>query len=220
MTRAMTLAALLAATVLATLLVVQTSLACTDKVALPVGSATMAMMPGMDMRSMAGPAGAPAMMICPIVLALFAACLLLAAAALALWWRDPHRALTQRTIVRALAQLPPARTMMGLAFAGGSAVAAMLWFERSGPPALPNCVLALGLLAACSLGATLCAIVAGRIALAFGRRLMLAIAAAIDAVESHSVTRERRFVPVVAGGHDLPLLSAGRGLRAPPVFVR
>ncbi|HEV8021510.1 MAG TPA: hypothetical protein VGP41_09630 [Candidatus Lustribacter sp.] len=216
----MALAALLATSVLATLLVVQTSLACGDKVALPVPSATMAMMPGMDMSSMAGPDGMTSMMICPVVLALLAASVLLAAATLAMWWRDPHRALTQRKIVRALAELPPARTMAGIALAGGCAVVAMLWLERSGTPELPNCILAIVLLAACSLCATLCAILAGRVALALGRRLMLAIAAVIDAVEGHSAPRYRRFAPVVVGSNDFPLLAAGRGLRAPPVFVR
>jgi hypothetical protein len=119
-----------------------------------------------------------------------------------------------------LAQLPFGHTVAVVAVTGGSAVAAMLWLERSGPPALPNFVLALVLLAACSLSATLCAIVAGRIVLAFGRRLILALAAAIAAAADVTAPRRQRLVPVVAAGRRFPLLAAGRGLRAPPAFVR
>src|SRR5580698_4289628 len=99
------------------LLAAQLSLAaCTDKIAMP-------MMPGMDMSAMQSP-GQPALMICPLVLALIIASALLTLTALGLLWRDPHRALTRRTIAGTLAQLPPARTAALLLLGGASAVVA------------------------------------------------------------------------------------------------
>jgi hypothetical protein len=43
-----------------------------------------------------------------------------------------------------------------------------------------------------------------------------AIARACDAV----APRAHHLIPAVAGAHTVPLLAAGRGLRAPPSFVR
>jgi hypothetical protein len=190
------------------------SLACTDKVAVPVANDVMNAMPGMDMA-----AHAP-VMVCPIVLFLIVASALLTAFAAALLWRDPHRALTQRDILRTLARLPPARTAGCVGLAGTSAVGAMIWLERSGPPALPMCALLAALLFACALAATLAAIAAGRIAIAFGCRLILAIAAAIARAGEVLAPCAQQLIPVVAGRHAVPLLAAGRGLRAPPSFVR
>ena len=178
----------------------------------------MPMMPGMDMSSMGDSAGA--MMICPIVLGLIIVSALLAVSAAALLWRDPHRALTRHRIVRLLAGLPVLRTAVAVTVAGGSAaVAAMLGLEHS-VPVLPVCAMLVALLVACALAVTLLAIVAGRIAIAFGRRLMLAIVAAFAGVSDAIAPQTFRFVPAIAAGHALPLLAAGRGLRAPPAFVR
>ena len=207
------LIALLSVAVSAIVIAVQTSLACTDKLTVAMPAGVMGAMPGMD-------SGDHSVLICPVILALFVASALLTGAAAAMLWSDPHRVLTQRAIVRALAQLPPARTAATLGLAGGSAVAAMLWFERSGPPALPLCALVLALLLVCSLSATLFAIVAGRLAIAFGRRLILAIVTAVAAAAGAKVPAAQHRIRAVAGGHAVPLLSAGRGLRAPPSFVR
>jgi len=213
------LSALLGATVLGIVVAVQTTLACTDKMALPMPGGVMAAMPGMDMGvTMRGPMS-HAIMVCPVVLALIVASVLLSAAALAMWWRDPHRGVSQRAIVRALVQLPPARTAGALALAGGGAVATMLWLERSGPPAVPVCAMLLSLLLVCSLSATLFGIIAARVALALGRRLILAVVTAFAAAGA-AAPCPQRLGPVVAGGHAVPLLAAGRGLRAPPSFVR
>jgi hypothetical protein len=209
---AVPLVALLTSAALAIVVAAQTSLSCTDKVAVP--------MPGMDMGPMSGPDAPPAMMVCPVVLGLIVASVLLLFAAFVMLWRDPHRALTQRAILLALCRLPPVRTAGTVALAGGSAVCTMLWLERSVPPALPACAMLAVLLFACSVVATLAAIAAGRIAMAFGRRLILAIAAAIVRAGDAVAARRLRFVPIACGVHAAPLLSAGRGLRAPPPFVR
>jgi MFS family permease len=174
----------------------------------------MPMMPGMDMS-----AGAGAMMICPMVLGLIVTSALLALAAIVTYARDPHRALQSRTLANALAQLPPARTAIALLGGGTSAVAAMMWLEHSAP-ALPECALLVALLVLCSSIATLCAIVAGRMALALGRRLVLAIVAAIAGAAQAAAPRAQSFAPLVAASHAVPLLASGRGLRAPPDFVR
>ena len=216
------LVALLAATVSAIVLAAQAGLSfCGNRVAVPMPADAMASMPGMNMTGGAQiQAGSHAMMICPVVLVLIVASALLALGAIALLWRDPNRRLARHTIVNELARLPLGRTAGGLLLAGSAAVALMLALDGAGPPALPACALLAALLVACSLSAALLSIFAGRVALAFGRRLMLAIVAAISAVTDAAEPCIPRLVPVVAGGHAVPLLAAGRGLRAPPLFVR
>jgi hypothetical protein len=196
-------------------LAAQTSLACTDKVAIPVPEA-MPPMPGMEM---AGPVG-QALMICPIVLALSVASALLILAAAVLLWRDPHRAVTRHSICWALASLPPSRTAVAVALAGGGAVAAMLWLDRSGPPALPICALLVAVMVLCSLTATAAGIAFGRVAMTLGRRLMLAIVAAIARASVSPAARCFEFAGRTVCSAGTCLLAAGRGLRAPPSFVR
>jgi hypothetical protein len=217
---AMPLFALLSSAVLAIVVAAQTSLTCTDKVAIPVPGNAMPAMPGMDMSAMPGPVPAHAVLICPVVLVLIVASALLTVGAAILLWRDPHRTLTQRSIFQTLARLPLARTIAGVASAAGIAVVAMLWLERSAPPALPTCAMLAALLVVCALSATVITVVAGRMALALGRRLILAIVAAVANIAAAVTPPHTRLVPVVAGGHAVPLLAAGRGLRAPPLFAR
>jgi hypothetical protein len=135
-------------------------------------------------------------------------------------WRDPHRALTRRTIAGTLAHLPPARTAAVLLCGGASAVAAMLVLEHSTPPALPVCALLVALLVLCALGATGLGIVGGRIALALGRRLIVALAAVIAYAADAGPLRLQRLPPRVDFGYAVPVLATGRALRAPPSFVR
>jgi hypothetical protein len=213
LTIALPLVALLAAAISTIALAAHAGLAfCDNRVVVPMPD-TMASMPGMDM-------GSPgALMICPVVLVLIVASTLLAVAAIAVVWRDPHRGLARRTIVRALAALPLGRTAGVLMLGGGAAVALMLLLDGSGPPALTACPLLAALLAGCSLLAATFSIVIGRITLAFGRRLLLAVVAAISAATAPAPPCARRRFSLVAGGRALPLLAAGRGLRAPPSFV-
>jgi hypothetical protein len=213
------LVALLTLAVLAMLLAAQTSLACTDKIALPIAAGAMPMMPGMDMSSMQSPGGS-GMMICPIVLALIVASALLTLAAIGLLWRDPHRALTRRTLAGALAHLPPARTAAILLCGGAISVVAMMGLEHSTPPALPVCAMLVALLVACALTATVVGIVAGRIALALGQRLIVALVAVVAYAADAGPLHVQRLPPRVDFGYAVPVLAAGRGLRAPPLFVR
>jgi hypothetical protein len=211
--------ALLSSAGLIIVLAAQTSLTCTDKVALPMSGDAMAAMPGMDM-SMPAMAASHAIMVCPIVLILLGVSALLTAIACAMMWLDPHRALSQRALVTSLASLPPVRTVATVGLTGASAVGAMLWFEHAGLPALSICIMLAGLLCACSVILTLGAIVAARVAMAFGRRLILAIAAAIAHARESEPVRTRHFAFALANCHAVPLLASGRGLRAPPISVR
>lgn len=204
---------------LALVVAAQTSLACTDKIALPVPGEGMAGMPGMD-AAMPALSGVSPIMICPIVLGLCVGSALLTAAAVAMFWCDPHRALTRRAMFTSLAALPPARTAGIVAVAGAAAVCGMLWLERTGTPALPVCAMLTALLFTSSLALTLGAIVAGRMAIAFGRRLLLAIAAVIARARSAAAPCTQRCVFTLGDGNAVPLLAAGRGLRAPPFSVR
>jgi len=210
---------MLSTAVLAMLLAAQTSLSCTDKVAVPLPD-HMASMPGMTMDGMQGASGQQALMVCPVVLALIVVSALLIAGAALSAWSNPHRALLQRSILTALAGLPALPTAGAVALAGAGAVAAMIWLERSGPPALPVCVMLVALLAGCALVATVSCIAFGRIAIALGRRLMLAIVAAIARSSNAPAAHRRTFVVPLASVYGASLLAAGRGLRAPPPFVR
>jgi hypothetical protein len=222
-TVALPLTALVASAVTALVLAAQVGLAfCNARVALPMpGMADMpgmASMPGMAMPSV--PSGGHVLMICPVVLALIVSSGLLAALALVALWRDPHGGLARRGVVRALAGLPPLRTAGVLAVLGAVAVATMLAVDHAAPPALPSCFALAGLLAACSAAAVALSMAAGRIALAFGRRLILAVAAAAALRPAPSAPLTLRLVPRACGVRAASPLAAGRGLRAPPRFVR
>lgn len=213
-TVAFPLLALLACSVSAIALAAQSGLAfCNNRVAMPP-------MPGMDMPDMPGMAGGHALMICPVVLVLIVASAVLAAGAIAVLWRDPHRALAQRGIVLALAALPPARSAAALMLLGGGALATMRAVDGTGAPDWTVCASLAGLLAACSLAAVVFSIAAGKLMLAFGRRLILAVAAAIASAGDAPMPLAQRLVPAVAGLRAGALLAAGRGLRAPPPVLR
>jgi len=141
-------------------------------------------------------------MICPVALALIAASALFALATIVLFWRDPHRRLTGRALVRALAELPAGRAVAVLTVAAGGGVALMFALDGSGAPGFAACALIAFLLVACSAIAAVLSIVAGRVMLAFGQRLLLAIVAAISAA---AVTARRRRS---AAFLSLPLLTA------------
>jgi hypothetical protein len=217
---ALPLCALLTSTAVVTLLIVQTVLACTDKVALSVPAATMAMMPGMDMSSMSDPAGGPMLLVCPVVLVLLALSVLLTATASALVWRDPHRSLALRAIVRSLAELPPGRAAAAAASSSAGAVALMVRVDGMGPSGPMACVTVLALLAVCSVCAAFLAIAAGRIAVELSRRLILAIVAAVARTAPAVAPPAGRYALAITVARDVALLARGRGLRAPPSFVR
>jgi hypothetical protein len=207
------LTALLAAAVLAMVLAAQAGLAfCNNRVAVAMPSNMMASMPGMDMSGgMQADMGGHVLMICPVVLVLIVASALLAAGAIVLLWRDPHRGLTRRTILHVLATL---------VIFGGAAVLTMRALDGSGPPALPACVLLTALLVGCSLTATLFSIIAGRVAIALGFRLILAVVAALARVPDVAAPCAQRLAPLSVNLNFICLLASGQGLRAPPSPAR
>jgi hypothetical protein len=209
--------ALVAATVSAIVFVAHAGLSfCSARIAVPLTGGMQDAMPGMDMPD----AGPSALMICPVALALIGASALFALAAIGLFWRDPHRRLTGRALVRALAGLPLGRTVAGLTIAGGSAVALMFALDGSGAPALPVCALLALLLVGCSVLAAILSIVAGHFVLALGQRLLLAVAAAISALRGSEAPNTRRRAASFSVSRGVAILAAGRGLRAPPLSVR
>jgi hypothetical protein len=215
------LLALLACTVSAIALAARAGLSfCNARWAIPLPDDTMPSMPGMDMSAMPAMPAGHALMICPIVLALIAGSALLAGAALVVVWRDPHRGLARRGIVSALAALPPLRTAASLIALGACAFGAMAVADGAAAPGLPTLAALATLLVACSIAATLLSIVAGRVALACGRRLWLAIVAAIASAPGAPAPPCLRLVPAGALLAPVSLLAAGRGLRAPPLVLR
>ncbi len=222
-TIALPLAALTAIAVTALVLAAQAGLAfCNARVALPMpamgGMSGMDAMPGMPMPAIA--AGSHTVMICPVVLALIVSSALLAALALVALWREPHGGPARRGVVRALAGLPPVRTTVTLVVLGAAAVATMLALDHAAPPALPACFALAGLLAAGSAAAVAVSLAAGRLALALGRRMFVAIAAALALRPAPGAPLALRLAPCTCGPRAASPLAAGRGLRAPPRFVR
>lgn len=208
---------LVAATISAIVLVAHAGLSfCSARITVPLPVGAMDAMPGMDMRV----ADASALTICPVALAFIAASALFALAAIVLFWRDPHRRLTGRTLVRLLAELPVGRAVVVLAVAAGGAVALMFALDGSGAPGFAVCALIAVLLVACAVIAAVLSIVAGRVMLALGQRLLLAIVAAISALGDDGASKTPRRVLLVAVARGGGILAAGRGLRAPPVSVR
>jgi hypothetical protein len=154
------------------------------------------------------------------VLGLIVASALLAGGAIAMLWRDSQRALTLRGIVHALAHLPLARTAGVLSLCGGVALASMIVLDGDGLPPLPACAMLAALLVGCSLAAALVSIAAAHVAIALARRVVLAVTRAIAQGRDAGTLRFTRLAFVIAPLGGASLLAAGRGLRAPPSFVR
>jgi hypothetical protein len=96
----------------------------------------------------------------------------------------------------------------------------MLALDGSGPPALPACALLTALLVGCSLMATVFSIIAGRVAIAFGFRLILAVVAALALAPEAAAPCAQRLTPLSVNLNFVCLLASGRGLRAPPSPAR
>jgi hypothetical protein len=95
----------------------------------------------------------------------------------------------------------------------------MVLADGMGPSGAASCATVLGMLVVCSLSAACCAIVAGRVALEFSRRLILAIVAAVACIAPAGARRATRYAFTIVTAREIALLAHGRGLRAPPSFV-
>lgn len=129
--------------------------------------------------------------------------------------RDRHRALVQHRLATWLAGLSIARSFTALLLLGGGAAGLMVIADGDEPSDLGTW-LSLGLiLAVTSLALTFVALALGHIALAFSRRLIVALLAVLR-------TLERLLVPlhalrrVAVARQRRPPLAMRYGLRAPP----
>jgi hypothetical protein len=170
-------------------------------------------MPGMSMGS-----GAAGIMICPVVLVLIAASVVLAAVAIVLITRDPQRAVTLRAALRCIARLPPKRTAGSLAALTLCAIAAMVAVDGNGPPPIALCAALLALVVVAASAAAALSLGSARAILAFTTRLYHAIVACVARCRRQSVLVFARSPrPVVA---TIPVIARSRGLRAPPTSLR
>jgi hypothetical protein len=211
------LVTLAAFALLAIVLAAQAGLAfCANRVG--ISTPIMDDMPGMP----AGPT--PPMhhelLVCPVVLVLIIASGVLAAAAIFALWTDPHRALTQRTLARALSEVRvlPAASFVGIS--SGFAVAAMIMTDGAGVPSPATCAFLVALLFAGALLAVAVSVVFARIVLTLGVRLLVAIVSAIGRRAASAGPVDQRFSPQGIPTAALDLVAAGCGLRAPPILVR
>jgi AcrR family transcriptional regulator len=107
-----------------------------------------------------------------------------------------------------------------LSLCGGVALASMIVLDGDGLPPLPACAMLAALLVGCSLAAALVSIAAAHVAIALARRVVLAVTRAIAQGRDAGTLRFTRLAFVIAPLGGASLLAAGRGLRAPPSFVR
>ena len=190
--------------------------------------AMLVAMPAMDMRGMAGTdmAAGPALAgstlaLCPVELILGIAAALLCVNAAALLVFDRHRSTTGRAIARQCARLPLAATAATLLTLGAAAVCIMMAIDHSIPAGASGWLALVAAVAGIALAAAIIAVLAGRCALAFTRRIAVAIACAIEILTPRTlVPAYRRADRLALTARRAPVLAARRGLRAPPFAVR
>jgi hypothetical protein len=210
---ALPVGAFLALATLAIVLAAQAQIACTRQIAV-----SMPDMPGMDMSTMAMPSGG-ALSLCPIVLALTIAAVLLTLNATVLLLLDPERAAVSRSLAGFVVKLPFATTCAGIFALGAGAVGTMMAIDGNEPTGPAGWLSLLGIVLAATLAAAIIAVGFGRCVIALTRKIVLAFERALCVVD-------RAFIAYV-GPRDrgtalrpsIPVLAACRGLRAPP-FVR
>jgi hypothetical protein len=204
--------AFLAGAALSVLLAAQAQLACTRQM-------VMTMPAGMPPMAMTADTGTLAL--CPVVLVLGLAAVLLTLYAGASFVADPHRSVTRRALIRRYARIP-LHTAAGAVLAIGSgSVASMMALDGSTPSGISGWLLLGGIVAGVALATSVAGVAIVRTILAFSRCVAMVLAA-----ERHVVRRgvpapalaRRTAAPTVV--HRVPLLAARRGLRAPPIFGR
>jgi hypothetical protein len=210
---ALPLGAFLALATLAIVLAAQAQIACTRQIAM-----AMPDMPGMDMSTMAMPSGG-VVSLCPIVLALSVAAILLTLNTAVLLLLDPERAVLSRSLAAFVVRLPFATTSASIFALGAGAVGTMMAIDGNEPAGLTGWLSLLGIVLAAALAAAIIAVGLGRCVIALTRRIVLAFERALcvlrRALIASAVPRHRwaALRPAV------PVLAVCRGLRAPP-FVR
>jgi hypothetical protein len=214
------LVALVALAILAIVLAAQAGLSfCSHRIAI-AAPGDMAGMPGMAMGSMPGMPRDHQLMICPVVLTLIVASAILAAAATIVLCRGAESAFTRRAIARVLVRLPVVPAVLVLALFSAIAVGAMIALDGAGVPDALTCLLMAALMLGGASVAVAVAVLSARVVLALGRQLFVAIVAAIgDRAPAANAFALRWTAPPIAGPSTC-LVGAGRGLRAPPSFVR
>jgi hypothetical protein len=209
--------AFLASAALAVLLAAQAQLACTRQIVMPIraGMAEMHMA-----HTMAMPA-ANVLSLCPVVVALALAAVILTAWSAAAFVADPHRRTAGRVLLRDVARLP-LRTIAGsVLVAGSSAVALMIAADGSAPAGIGGWLLLAAVVTAVAISAATCAAGFVRAALALSQRVVLVIAASLTQRSRDTrIPGFNLYLRPRAAAHPVPPLAARRGLRAPPLPIR
>jgi hypothetical protein len=213
------LVALVALALSAIVLAAQAGLSfCSNRIAIAAPDAGD--MPGMAMGSMPGMPRDHQLMICPVVLTLIIASAMLAAVATIVLCCGAESAFTRRAIARVLVRLPLVPAVLVLALFSGIAVGVMIALDGAGVPDASTCLLMAALMLGGAFAAVAFAVLVARVVLALGQHVLLAIVAAIaDRAPPANAFAFRRTAPPIAGAATC-LVGAGRGLRAPPSFVR
>jgi hypothetical protein len=175
-------------------------------------------MPGMDMNTMAMPSGG-AVSLCPIVLALSIAAVLLTLNATVLLLLDPERASVSRSLAGFVVRLPFATTCASIFGLGAGAVGTMMAIDGNEPTGLAGWLSLLGIVLAATLAAAIIAVGLGRCIISLTRRIVLAFDRALCVVRRASIAYVGPRNHRAALRPAIPVLAACRGLRAPP-FVR
>jgi hypothetical protein len=199
--------AFLALASLATLLAAQAQIACTRQVSL-----AMPDMPGMNM-------GGGPISLCPIVLMLSAAAMILTANAFALLLTQRNRGAVSRALATFVVRLPFAGACATTLAFGAGAVGSMMVLDGTAPSGAIGWLCLGAVVLATGVAATLVAFGIGRLILAITRRIAVALEREVQ-VSRCADAQVRRRSDAVPLTRCVPLLAACRGLRAPPQIVR
>jgi hypothetical protein len=205
------LGAFLSLTTLATLLSAQTRLVCTRQMTMD--------MPGMDMASMPAPGGA--ISLCPIVLVLSIASIVLTIHAFVLLLLDRDRVASSRSLARFVLRFPVGGTCATIVTLGCGAVATMMAVDGTSPADPTGWLCLAVIILTTAVAGTLVAIALGHLLLSITRSIVLALERALRVTRRiASATPAPSVDAVVPMRHRVHVLAASRGLRAPPPLVR
>jgi len=213
---AMPIGAFLTLATLAAVLAAQAQIACSHQVSVGL---PMAAMPGMDMSSM--PIAGGAVSLCPVVLVLSIAAIVLTLNATAVLLLDRGCDAVSRPLAQYVVRQPFARTCACMLTLGAGAVGTMMAIDGNVPQGPAGWLSLGGIVLATAVAATVIAIGFGRCVIALTRRVAIVFDREVRivrrAIDAAHVDRRRRMSLVQ---RRLPLLAACRGLRAPPPVVR
>jgi hypothetical protein len=193
----------------------QAQIACTRQISIGM---SMRDMPGMDMSTLAMPAGG-AISLCPVVLALTIAAVLMTLNAAVWLLLDPESAAASRSLAGFVVRLPFATTCASIFALGAGGVGTMMAIDGNEPAGVAGWLSLLGIVLGTAIAAAIIAVGLGRCVIALTRRIALAFERELFIVSRAFMEYVGTRYRAVAVRPYIPVLAACRGLRAPPFVL-